>query len=211
MMHSRVDILTELDKPDFKGLSKSFQARSYAKKTLMFLPKATEDCVFIVTRGRARIYLAYEDKEFTLAILERGDMYSTHTRAFVSALDDTEILIAGTSHISRQLLRVPEFTGTMVRVLADLLSHSIGIIDSLAFLDVEKRLRSFLRFECARRGAAAGKGTLLDLGLTTEHMASMLGTTRQTLSTMLNELARSGLIELRGRGTISVPDPVALG
>lgn len=210
MMHARIDILSELGKPHFQEIAKSFQTKSYPRKTLMFLPKGEEDAVFIITKGRARIYLAYEDKEFTLAILERGDVYSTHTRAFVSALEDTEVLLAATPNISRQFLRTPEFTGTMVRVLAELLSHSIGIIDNLAFLDVENRLRSFLRFE-ASRSQSQGQGVLLDLGLTTEHLASLLGTTRQTLSTMLNSLAREGVIELKRRGAIFIPDPAALG
>ena len=47
-------------------------------------------------------------------------------------------------------------------------------------------------------------------GLTTEHLANLLGTTRQTLSTILNALAKDGLLELRGRGLIHVPDPDAL-
>lgn len=222
MMRGDIDFLRELHKPGFEELARAFQPRSFPAKSLMFTPREERDAVFIITRGRARVYLAYEDKEFTLAILERGDVFSTHTRAFVASLKETTIMSAETAHIRRQLLRIPEFTGTMVRVLGDVLSHSITIIDNLAFLDVEKRLKSFLRYECDRACARAGqgcqapsstqpeRGVLLDLGLTTEHLASLLGTTRQTLSTILNALAKQGLLELRGRGLIHVPDPEAL-
>ncbi len=222
MMRGDLDFLRELHKPGFEELARAFQPRTYPAKALMFAPREERDAVFIITRGRARVYLGYEDKEFTLAILERGDVFSTHTRAFVAALKETTIMSAETAHIRRQLLRIPEFTGTMVRVLGDVLTHSITIIDNLAFLDVEKRLKSFLRYECDRAEARAGqgcqapqshapeKGVLLDLGLTTEHLASLLGTTRQTLSTILNALAKDGLLELRGRGLIHVPDPEAL-
>lgn len=211
MMHADIDFLRELNKPGREELAKAFLPRTYAKKSLMFSPRDERDAVFIITKGRARVYLAYEDKEFTLAILERGDVYSTHTRAYVAALQDTTIMSAETAHIHRQLLRIPEFTGTMVRVLGEVLRHSISIIDNLAFRDVEKRLRSFLAFECSRAGAEQpGGGTLLDLGLTTEHLASLLGTTRQTLSTILNALSRSGLLEMRGRGVFFVPATEAL-
>lgn len=211
MMHSDVDFINELAKPGFEELARSFVPRSFPKKGLMFEPRDKRDAVFIITKGRARVYLAYEDKEFTLVILERGDVYSTHTRAYVAALEETSILSSETSHIRRQLLRMPEFTGTMVRVLGEVLKHSISIIDNLAFLDVEKRLRSFLSFECARTGAPQPEGgVLLDLGLSTEQLASLLGTTRQTLSTILNTLARQELLEVRGRGTIFVPDPASL-
>ncbi len=223
MIRGDIDFLRELQKPGFEAFAKAFQPRSYPAKSLIFTPREERDAVFIVTRGRARVYLAYEDKEFTLAILERGDVYSTHTRAFVAALKDTTIMSAETAHIRRQRLRIPEFTGTMVRVLGEVLRHSITIIDNLAFLDVERRLKSFLLYECERVEARASqgcqapssqqpeRGVLLELGLTTEHLATLLGTTRQTLSTILNSLAKEGLVELRGRGRIYIPDQAALG
>jgi CRP-like cAMP-binding protein len=104
------------------------------------------------------------------------------------------------------MLRIPEFTGTMVRVLAELLKHSISIIDDLAFRDVQTRLVRFLRFMASQGGATESGGAVINLGLTIEQFASLLGTTRQTLSTMLNALEREQRIELRGRGTIFIPD-----
>ncbi|WP_423747984.1 helix-turn-helix domain-containing protein [Fundidesulfovibrio agrisoli] len=38
----------------------------------------------------------------------------------------------------------------------------------------------------------------------------MLGTTRQTLSSLLNSLSREGVIELRGKAGLYVPDPERL-
>ncbi|MBU1230095.1 MAG: Crp/Fnr family transcriptional regulator [Proteobacteria bacterium] len=210
MLHTDIDILAELRRPELAALSQCFQTRSYAKKAQIFLPKSEEDLIFIVQAGRVRISLAYDDKEFTLAILERGDVYSTHTRAYVSALEETSLLCAATSVVRRNMLRVPEFTVTMVRVLGEMLKHSIGIIDDLAFRDVQTRLMRFLRFMALQSGVAQPEGTAINLGLTTEQFASLLGTTRQTLSTMLNTLDREGRIHLRGRGSIVIPDLNAL-
>jgi len=210
MIHTRIDILAELQKPGLEELAKSFQARTYARKTQIFLPNHEQDLIFIVSSGRTRIYLAYEDKEFTLAILERGDVYSTHTRAYVYALEETTLLCAPTSQVRKHMLRIPEFTGTMVRVLSELLKHSISIIDDLAFRDVQSRIVRFMRFVSKQSGVPEAGGVLLNLGLTTEEFASLVGTTRQTLSTMLNSLERDGLIELRGRGAIFIPDAAAL-
>ncbi|MDO9631029.1 MAG: Crp/Fnr family transcriptional regulator [Humidesulfovibrio sp.] len=210
MIHTSIDILAELNKPGLEELSKCFQLRSFAKKTLIFLPNQEQDLIFIVASGRTRIYLGYEDKEFTLAILERGDVYSTHTRAYVSALEETTLLCAETARVRRHMLNIPEFTGTMVRILSELLKHSISIIDDLAFRDVQMRLVRFLRFVASQSGVAESGGTAVNLGLTTEQLASLIGTTRQTLSTMLNTLEREERIQLRGRGAIFIPDMAAL-
>ncbi|MDP2848652.1 MAG: Crp/Fnr family transcriptional regulator [Humidesulfovibrio sp.] len=212
MMQSGIDILTTLKQPGMEALSGCFQTRNFTRKSQIFLPQHSEDIIFIVGKGRARLYLAYEDKEFTLAILERGDVYSTHTRAFVSALDDTQLLCAETSQVRRHMLSLPQFTGAMVRVLGEVLKHSISIIDDLAFRDVQTRLVRFLRFVASQSGETQpGGGVLLNLGLTTEQFASLLGTTRQTLSTMLNILEREGRVELRKRGSIFIPSLDLLG
>ena len=211
MMQTGIDVLAFLRQPGLEELASCFQARSYPKKSMIFSPNHAEDLIFIVESGRARLFLAYEDKEFALAILERGDVYSTHTRAQVSALEDTTLLCARTSQVRRHMLTLPEFTGTMVRVLGEVLKHSISIIDDLAFRDVQTRLVRFLRFVATQSGEAQpGGGTLVRLGLTTEQLASLLGATRQTLSTMLNALERDGRVELRGRGVIFIPDLDAL-
>jgi CRP-like cAMP-binding protein len=142
--------------------------------------------IFIVVSGRTRLFLAYEDKEFTLAILEHGDVYSTHTRAYVSALEDTTLLCAETSLVRRHMMRIPEFTATMVRVLGEVMWQSICIIDELAFRDVEARLLRFLLFVAVQSGVAqAGGGMMVNFGLTMEQLASRFGTTRQLLSTIL--------------------------
>lgn len=211
MMQTGIDVLAFLRQPGLEELASCFQLRSYPKKSLIFSPNHAEDLIFIVASGRARLFLAYEDKEFALAILERGDVYSTHTRAQVSALEDTTLLCARTSQVRRHMLTLPEFTGTMVRVLGEVLKHSISIIDDLAFRDVQTRLVRFLRFVATQSGEAQpGGGTLVRLGLTTEQLASLLGATRQTLSTMLNALERDDRVELRGRGVIFIPDLDAL-
>ena len=211
MMQSGIDILAILKQPGLEELAQCFQARTFPKKPQIFLPSHQEDMIFIVASGRTRLFLAYEDKEFTLAILERGDVYSTHTRAYVSALEDTTLLCAETSLVRRHMMRIPEFTATMVRVLGEVMRHSISIIDDLAFRDVQARLLRFLLFVVSQSGVAQpGGGTLVNLGLTTEQLAGLLGTTRQTLSTMLNRLEREERLELRGRGSIFIPDLKAL-
>ncbi len=207
MLHAEVDIIAELELPCYAALRPAFVTRRYSRKALIFMPQDEHDRVFIVLKGRARIYLAYEDKEFTLAILERGDVFSTHTRAYVSALEDVEIIVADTAALGQTMLRIPELTRSMVKVLGKLLKHSISVIDTLAFKDVGRRLREFLLFEAGRAGRREAGGTLLDLGLTTEQIASILGTTRQTLSTLLNEMSRTGQLEIRGRGVLFFPDP----
>ena len=87
MRLTETTLLQDLDRPEMAPLRKLFVSRKFAKGAMVFEPKSG-DQIFIVTRGRARVYLAYRDKEFTMAMLDSGDVYATHTRAFVQGLHE---------------------------------------------------------------------------------------------------------------------------
>ena len=217
MRLTETTLLQDLDRPDMAPLRKLFVSRKFAKGVLIFEPKAN-DQIFIVTRGRARVYLAYRDKEFTMAMLDAGDVYATHTRAYVQALDDIEILIAGVTEVRRYLGSMPSFNSAMIHVLGDLLSHAISVIDTLAFKDVRNRLIEFLVYEARRmprcvecKGCGGcSDGGMVSLGLNTEQMATIIGSSRQTVSSLLNALAKEKAIQLKGRGVICIPDIAVL-
>ncbi|QXE89824.1 Crp/Fnr family transcriptional regulator [Geomonas subterranea] len=184
----------------------NFTARHYARKTLVYSPFEEKNLVFVVRSGRLRIYLAYEDKEFTLALLEKGDVFSTHTPAFVQALEGTEILVCSTATFRQALARRPELSLTMVKVLGELLRNSIQTIEGLAFKDVRLRLVDFLLGAAADRGQVTPQGTVVQLGLGTEDIALLVGTTRQTISQIINDFIKAGLLVKIDRKTLLIKE-----
>jgi len=210
MKVSSVDLLEELDKPRYQTLRQALRPRRFARKTVAFEPLSEEDLVFIVKSGRVRVYLSYEDKEFCLAVLGPGDVYSTHTRAFVQAIEDVELLVAPSDVFRRRMEEFPGLYTTMIRVLGSLLGRALTIIDSLAFKKVGIRLLEMLSTEATHGRPLPEGGVLLEWNLNNEQLAAVLGTTRQTLSSLMNSLSREGLLELRGKGGVYIPDPARL-
>lgn len=76
------NLLQHLQRPEFKKLCSVLATRRYPKNSFVCKADSSEDMIFIVKKGRVRIYLGFEEKEFILAILGKGDMYSTHTGTF---------------------------------------------------------------------------------------------------------------------------------
>ncbi|HML61088.1 Crp/Fnr family transcriptional regulator [Solidesulfovibrio sp.] len=204
------DLLAELDRPECAAVRRAFVTRRYPRGRQVFAPRETENRLFIVARGRARVYLASKGKEFTMAILDVGDVYTTHTRAHVEALDDLDLLEADIAAVRRFLADMPALTISMVKVLGDLLSHAFTVIDGLAFHDVRRRLAQLLLLEARRAQPDATGAACFDHGLSIEQLATIVGSSRQTVSSLLNALEREGVIRLKGRGVICVPDPDAL-
>jgi CRP/FNR family transcriptional regulator, carbon monoxide oxidation system transcription regulator len=205
-----IDLLTELERPELATIRNSFRQRSFPKGVTIYRADEPQNLVFVIRSGRVRVFLAYEEKEFTLAILGKGDIYATHAGTAVQTLEDTELLVAGVEAVRRGLTDVPEFTKTMVRILGNILKSTFSIIGSLAFKDIYKRLVDLLLEQSEERGEVTDEGVVVRLDLSMEQLSQLIGASRQTTSTLLNEMIRTGIVEKRSRGVYLIPDLQAL-
>ncbi len=211
MKFLKENLLDHLKRPEFAQLHASLIRRRHPKGAFVSQPGTDENRVFIVSKGRARVYLGYEDKEFNLGILTKGDIYSTHTGTFVQALDEMEVLIADVKTFRQKMVGDPEVTQAMVRVLGNILKTSFSIIDGLVFKDVNARLVALLANEARRHGNETDQGHMIvKIDLSVEQIARLVGSTRQTVSTLLSDLSRAGLIQRPERGTFLIPNLLAL-
>lgn len=188
------------------ALLQGFHPRRLAEGTLIGTPQGERDSVFIVRSGRIRVFLAFEDKEYTLTFLEAGDIYSTHSQAWVQADRPSEVLMGDTAQMMATLRTLPGAAPVIIRVLGATLSNCMNIIEDLAFRDVEGRLARFLLGMLERKGQPHEGSLRLELGLTTEDIARLLGTSRQTLSSLINRMARDGILSRAGQGIIDIHD-----
>ncbi len=201
------NLLDHLQRPEFAELHSVLISHSFPKGGYICQPGTGSNLVFIVVSGKVRVYLGYEEKEFNLGILTKGDIYSTHTGTFVQALTDAVVLMTDVKTFRRRMVGDPEVTKAMVRVLGNILKTSFTIIDGLAFRDVNSRLVALLANEARRHGLALQDGSVqIQIDLSIEQIARLIGSTRQTVSMLLNDLMRAGLIERPGRGTFLIPN-----
>ena len=205
------NLLDHLQRPEFAELYASLIKRSYPKGSFICRPDSAENQVFVVAKGRARVYLGYEDKEFNIGILSKGDIYSTHTCAFVQSLEEIEVLTADIVTFGKKMLDDPTVTKAMVGILGSMLKNSFTIIEGLVFKDVNSRLIGLLANEAKRHGIPAEEGGIIvKIDLSVEQIALLVGSTRQTVSKLLNKLSREGLIKRLERGRFFISDLAAL-
>ena len=203
---SSINLFTELQKPENVDFLAEFTPISYKKRNLIYSPGHEDDIVFIVKKGRLRLYLAVEDKEFSLAILEPGDIYPSHTRAHVEALDDSTLLVMPTKRLHSYMATHPALSRTIISILGDLLKQSFSIIDSLVFKDIKQRLADFFLYEAQHHGIQDSAGTTIQLDLNTTQLAAIIGSSRQTVSTIISTMLKDGVLEKRGRNIYSIPN-----
>ncbi len=204
------NLIDHLQRPEFAALRESLSTKQVAQNGFICQPDSTDNDIFIVVSGRARVYLGYEDKEFNLAILAAGDLYSTHTGAYVQAMEKMEILLMDAMTFRRHMASSSEVNLAMIKVLGNVLKSSFGIIDGLVFKDATCRLLSLLLNEAKRYPPQQDGTVVLHINLSVEQIARMVGSSRQTISTQLNRLIRHKLLHKQGRGSFVIPDITAL-
>ncbi|WP_066341901.1 Crp/Fnr family transcriptional regulator [Azohydromonas lata] len=203
------DFVQFLQSPAGTAFLGEFTPRRFARGQMVSMPGGAVNSVFIVRSGRLRIYLADEQRELTLAFLEPGTLFTTHTPTFVMAVEPTELSLIETRHFTACLARAPAAVGAIMRTLGTLLGSTIAIVENLAFRDARQRLAHFLLDSARRRGSVAadqGGGWVVPLRMSLTDIALLLGSRRQTVSAVLGEMQRDGLVRRQGRQQLFIPD-----
>lgn len=188
----------------FASFLTGFEPREVPKGYLLSTPQSPRNQVFVVKAGRLRVYLAGESRELSLCFLEPGDIYTTHTPTYVAAVADSTLHVIDTADFARKLAAAPEAAPRIMRVLGRLLANAVTLVEDLAFREVPDRLARFLLGLAERRGKRIGEGCLIPLDLGMEDVASLLGTTRQTVSSLINQWEREGLLQRQGRRNLLI-------
>lgn len=192
------------------ALMESFTRQRLPRGYLVSTPAVTRDRILFLREGRIRVYVASEDKELTLAYLAAGELFSTHTRAYLRCESACELFSMPTADFARSLAHEPGMLALVMPVLGRILDNSIALIEDLAFRDVAGRLARFLLVSARQRGLVLAPGISFALDLSVGEIALLLGSTRQTVSTLLKRLEREAIIARPARRQISLLQPEAL-
>ncbi len=117
----------------------------------------------------------------------------------IIAAERSRLLILSRTAFQEHITSHPR---TALRVLTELsrrLRRADEVIGNLALLDVYGRLAGKLRELAAADGEEREDGILIRERPTQAEIAAMIGTSRETVSRALSELARRGFLEMSGK------------
>ena len=189
------------------GMAATARRRSCERGEVVCRPGDGANLVFEVCSGRLRVHLMDDARELTLAYLEPGDVFSTHTRAWVTAVQRSQLTMLPTATLSAGLARQAPTMVAVMRVLGRLLAGTVDLVEGLAFRGVRERLALLLATQVQRHGRVQADGVwVVARPFTLTDIAGMLGLSRQTVSAAFAELEREGIVQRRGRRELRVPD-----
>ena len=206
----KIAIFSDLRGPDLERLSALLQEVRYHKDEIILHKEDPGDSMFIIRQGRVKVVLYGDDgREVILSILKGSDFFGEMSlldgeprSASVVAMEDSDLYILKREGFIQTLMERP---GIALRILAELSRRLRGAdekIGSLALLDVYGRIAGALLQIARTEGKVEGESIIIDERPTQQDIASMAGASRETVSRVLNELAKSGLIAMDGKRVI---------
>lgn len=163
--------------------------------------------VYIVRSGRVKIFqLNNKGKETLLWFCAPGEVFGVSElcrgvprRVYAQASERSEIVAVGREDFVRFLASHPDKALALIDLLSSRLRGLGSFLEGVATADVSQRVTMLLRHLGERHGRRAGDGVFIDMAITHQEMADMIGTTRQSVTTALNGLKRQGLLFCHNR------------
>jgi CRP/FNR family transcriptional regulator len=144
--------------------------------------------------------------EHTVLIFSTGDvlgimslMLDRRWTLDATAVTDVRAILVGVDAFDVIYRQHIAFAHGVARELADMYARSQDMTTRFMLAPVASRLAAFLLESTDATPQWRGRGQMVELGMSNQALASLLGTTRETLSRIVARLSRARVISMRGR------------
>jgi CRP-like cAMP-binding protein len=209
-----VPIFAELTDGDFASLGRLTARRRYPKDTVVFFENEEGDSFFMILEGRIKVTILGDDgREVILSMLGPGDFFGEMAlldneprSATAIAVEETELLSLHRNDFQTVLTDNRSITTALIKILTARLRRANHQISTLALLDVYGRVARVIVDMAREEGRRLRDGRIAFRRATHQEIANRIGTTRETVTRMLKDLERQGLIHIEGKEIVVEPD-----
>ena len=186
-----------------KKMGDKHEFRLYKRDQFVYMPDDSATHIYMIVSGRVRIGHYQDDgKETVTAILSVGEIFGELALAgeerrkdFAQAMDaNTTICPLSIAELKDLMFENKELSFKILKLIGLRLMKVERKLELLVFKDARTRIVEFLKDAASWKGKKVGFETLVPTKLTHKDIASLTGTSRQTVTTILNELKDKNLI-----------------
>lgn len=175
----------------------------YKKDQYIYFPEEPATHIYMIVSGRVRLGHYQEDgKEVISAILTTGEIFGELAIAgeekrtdFAQAMEaNTTICPLSIEELKALMKENRELSFKLLKLVGLRLMKLERKLELLVFKDARTRVIEFLKDAASWKGKKVGFETMIPTRLTHKDIAALTGTSRQTVTTILNELKEKNLI-----------------
>ena len=207
----KIVIFNDLSTKSMNLIVKRIQTLSFKKGEQVICEDETAKGVFFVHSGAVK--LTKEDEsgnEIIVCMKHKGDVFaeaclfsktSELYPATATMLQDGQLFFLDKMELEKGLHEYPELAVQMIRYMSDSLREMTSTLRDVALLDVYAKTVKTLE----RLGNKFNTSTTrwnIEIPLTIQEFATVVGTTRESVSRVFSKLKKEGIIDMKSRKII---------
>lgn len=203
----RINLFKAMNQEDMVHLAQKTVEKNFRRKELIYLSNQPGEFVYLLKKGVVKISkLTSDGRELTLALLKPGEIFGE-----LEALGAGETGTQAEAHSDVMIcvLRRKDLLGLM-QMKPDLgisLSKLIGFrrriienrMENLVFRNIPQRLAALFLELKKEFGRNEGDTIKIDISLTHEDLANLIGSARATVTDVINNFKNQGIIQTAGK------------
>lgn len=198
----KIDLFKNLSEDELKELEPYLVSGEYKKKDDIFSEGDQPEWFYIVAKGKVKITkISHDGKEIILEIISPTDIFGGVAvikgfpyPANAVAMEDTEVLKISRRNLMRLVDRFPNLMYCIALQLGDRMKSSYDSLKNIALERVEARIAALLLKLANKIGVETKDGTMIDMRLTKQDVADMVGTTVETSIRTFSKFKKEGLV-----------------
>ncbi|MDX2302693.1 MAG: Crp/Fnr family transcriptional regulator [Microscillaceae bacterium] len=187
----------------YAAFKKSHEFKNVKKEQFVYFKEDLSNKIYLIADGKVKIgFYTHDGREVVKAILSKGEIFGEmaflgeeRRTDFAQSLDDKTSLCPLNIESMHALMRDDKpFSFKIYKLIGFRIQKLERRIEALISKDVKTRLIDFLKEMAEERGKLVGDETLIEHHLTQKDIGDLIGSSRQTVTTLLNELKEINLI-----------------
>jgi CRP/FNR family transcriptional regulator len=207
------------DSRDIPGLSApldalfaSAQSRKYEAGASISDPELSPERAFRCVSGTIKVTkLLASGREILITILQRGSVWSDRSilngywkDVFVEALEPSEVASVDGTAFEKVVRSSPDLLAMFMQRISEQVSDALTLLDDFRGRDVASRLaRVLVRFS-KQYGVPTDNGVRIELPVTHQDLANMIGTARETVSRNMARFRQQGFVKDGHAATLEI-------
>jgi CRP-like cAMP-binding protein len=206
-----VPLFSGLDHQELESIYAITHQKTYPKGSVIFLEGDPGDALYLILSGEVKIMiLGFDGREFILSFLRSGDFFGEMSlfdnrprSATVMTTEESTFLVLHKHEFVHQIKHSSSILFKFILVLCGRLRETDEKLGNLALLDVHTRISKALLTLAKDTGTPVADGSIIiPKRPTHQDLANMVGTSRETVTRVLNELEKREYIRLSGRRVV---------
>jgi CRP/FNR family transcriptional regulator, cyclic AMP receptor protein len=203
---ARTRALAPLTQEEVRWLARRVPEMRAEKGLIVYGPTADSPVFFLLLEGRVRLYKVLGRREFTLEIIEAGQLFGEvpalagRTRGtYAETLAPSRMVLIRLELFRRLARENPEVGLRLAELLAGRLYEHRERMADVALKKVPARLAGLLMRLLETEGVVTREGVGIRTRYTHEQFASMIGAERVAVSRAMAELRNAEAVKVAGR------------